>query len=166
MNTGSITICGAQKTVIFSCRDSPQGKTYPIGASGAIVSDLMEFDNESEDNQFLCCFLAKDKRMVVFELNSKTVVVELQMTTKLNFWRFLPPAAHGNNLVFLLITPIGGFHWLPLMESPRPRPIWKRGTELQVSTDIELRSCIDKLTSKTILPLSPDLLEGEENSDL
>lgn len=131
MSTGGISICGAKKTVIFSCADESQGKTYPIGASGAIVSDLMEFDDESGDSEFLCCFLAKDKRMVVFELTSKKVVVELQMTTKLNFWRFLPPTAHGNHLVFLLITPIGGFHWLPLSETPRPRQVWKRGTELQ-----------------------------------
>ncbi len=135
INTGSLSICGAQKTVIFTCgRSPPQGKTYPIGASGAIVSDLMEFNEDAQENcEFLCCFLAKDKRMVVFELKSKKVVVELQMTTKLNFWRFLPATAHGNNLVFLLITPIGGFHWLPLTETPRPRQVWKRGTQLQVS---------------------------------
>ena len=133
INTGSISICGAQKTVIFSCGESPQGKTYPIGASGAIVSDLIEFDETRQtSSEFLCCFLAKDKRMVVFELKSKKVVVELQMTTKLNFWRYLPPTAHANNLVFLLITPIGGFHWLPITESPRPRQIWKRGADLQV----------------------------------
>jgi hypothetical protein len=134
MNIGSIAICGAQKTVIFSCGQSPPGKTYPIGASGAIISDLMDIgETDSSQNEFLCCFLAKDKRMVVFELKSKKIVVELQMTTKLNFWRYLPPIAHGENLVFLLITPVGGFHWLPLTESPRPRQVWKRGIELQVS---------------------------------
>mmetsp|Transcript_17102 Transcript_17102/g.24258 ORF Transcript_17102/g.24258 Transcript_17102/m.24258 type:complete len:282 (-) Transcript_17102:639-1484(-) len=53
------------------------------------------------------------------------------MTTKLNFWRYLPPAAHGNTLVFMLITPVGGFHWMPLNESPRPQQAWKRGPELQ-----------------------------------
>ena len=60
--------------MLFSCDHESQGKTYPIGASGAIVSDLMEFDDESGDSEFLCCFLAKDKRMVVFELRSKKVV--------------------------------------------------------------------------------------------
>jgi len=53
------------------------------------------------------------------------------MTTKLNYWRYLPPAAHGGKLVFLLITPVGGFHWLPLADTPRPRQAWKRGDELQ-----------------------------------
>ena len=69
--------------------------------------------------------------MVVFELRSKTVVVELQMTTKLNFWRFLPPETHGNTLAYMLITPAGGFHWMPLDVSPRPRQVWKRGPTLQ-----------------------------------
>mmetsp|Transcript_9018 Transcript_9018/g.13449 ORF Transcript_9018/g.13449 Transcript_9018/m.13449 type:complete len:594 (+) Transcript_9018:2-1783(+) len=132
MNIGSIVICGAQKTVIYSCVQSPRGKTYPIGASGAIVSDLTELSETDEnENEFLCCFLAKDKRMVVFELKSKKVVVELQIATKLNFWRYLPPVAHGGNLVFFLLTPLGGFHWLPLSDSPSPRQVWKRGTELQ-----------------------------------
>jgi hypothetical protein len=53
------------------------------------------------------------------------------MTTKLNFWRYLPPQAHGHTLVFFLITPVGGFHWLPLDESPRPRQVWRRGPGLQ-----------------------------------
>lgn len=91
--------------------------------------------------------------MVVFELITKTVVVELQMTTKLNYWRYLvskrqsvglkefyyrisnysyqPPQANSNTLVFMLITPVGGFHWMPLSESPRPRQVWKRGSGLQ-----------------------------------
>jgi hypothetical protein len=68
--------------------------------------------------------------MVVFELRSRAVVVELQMTTKLNYWRYLPPEAAGSTLCFLLVTPVGGFHWLPLEESPRPIQIWKRGPEL------------------------------------
>lgn len=58
---------------------------------------------DDEGSEFLCCFLAKEKRMVVFELRSRTVVVELQMTTKLNFWRYLPPEAAGNTLCFMLI---------------------------------------------------------------
>lgn len=70
-NIGSIAICGSEKTVIFTYDNVPPGKTYPIGASGAIISDIMD-DNESE---YLCCFLAKDKRMVVFELYSKIIVV-------------------------------------------------------------------------------------------
>ena len=107
----------------------PPGLTYPIGASGAIVSDQMDEDG----SEFLCCFLAKDKRMVVFELSTRTVVVELQMTTKLNYWRFLPPEAGEDTLCFMLVTPVGGFHWMPLDESPRPRQVWKRGPELQVS---------------------------------
>ena len=106
----------------------PPGLTYPIGASGAIVSDQMDEDG----SEFLCCFLAKDKRMVVFELSTRTVVVELQMTTKLNYWRFLPPEAGEDTLCFMLVTPVGGFHWMPLDESPRPRQVWKRGAELQV----------------------------------
>lgn len=69
--------------------------------------------------------------MVVFELTTKTVVVELQMTTKLNYWRYLPPQAHGHTLLFMLVTPVGGFHWMPLDESPRPRQVWKRGPGLQ-----------------------------------
>ncbi len=133
INIGSIAICGAQKTVIYSCVKSPRGKTYSIGASGAIVSDLINIsETDDNENEFLCCFLAKDKRMVVFELKSKKVVVELQIATKLNFWRYLPPVAHGGNLVFFLLTPLGGFHWLPLSDSPSPRQVWKRGTELQV----------------------------------
>jgi hypothetical protein len=87
---------------------------------------------DEDGSEFLCCFLAKEKRMVVFELSTRTVVVELQMTTKLNFWRFLPPEAGEDTLCFMLVTPVGGFHWMPLDESPRPRQVWKRGPELQV----------------------------------
>lgn len=53
------------------------------------------------------------------------------MTTKLNFWRFLPPQADSGSLVYLLITPVGGFHWKPLDSAPRPRQIWSRGSALQ-----------------------------------
>jgi len=53
------------------------------------------------------------------------------MKTKLNFWRYLPPEAHGSELVFVLVTPIGGFYWKPLDESPRPFQVWKRGPELE-----------------------------------
>lgn len=124
---GGIAICGSEKTIVWRDNEDPPALTYPIGASGAIVSDLMD----DEGSEFLCCFLAKEKRMVVFELQSRTVVVELQMTTKLNFWRFLPPEAAENTLCFMLITPVGGFHWMPLEESPRPHQVWKRGADLQ-----------------------------------
>ena len=122
-----IAICGADKSVVwFSDRDPP-GNTYPVGASGAVLSDVMDADQ----SEYMCCFLAKEKRMVVFELSRKSVLVELQMKTKLNFWRYLPPEAHGSDLVFVLITPIGGFHWKPLDKMPRPCQVWKRGPELE-----------------------------------
>jgi hypothetical protein len=124
---GAISICGSEKTIVWRDDQDPPGLTYPIGASGAIVSDQMDEDG----SEFLCCFLAKEKRMVVFELSTRTVVVELQMTTKLNYWRFLPPEAGEDTLCFMLVTPVGGFHWMPLDESPRPRQVWKRGPELQ-----------------------------------
>lgn len=124
---GGVAICGSEKTIVWRDNEDPPALTYPIGASGAIVSDQMD----DEGSEFLCCFLAKERRMVVFELQSRTVVVELQMTTKLNFWRFLPPEADENNLCFILVTPVGGFHWMPLEESPRPHQVWKRGPELQ-----------------------------------
>ena len=123
---GAISICGSEKTIVWRDDQVPPGLTYPIGASGAIVSDQMDGDG----SEFLCCFMAKDKRMVVFELSTRTIVVELQMTTKLNYWRFLPPEAGEDTLCFMLITPVGGFHWMPLDESPRPRQVWKRGSEL------------------------------------
>lgn len=124
---GGVAICGSEKTIVWRDNEDPPALTYPIGASGAVVSDLMD----DEGSEFLCCFLAKERRMVVFELQSRTVVVELQMTTKLNFWRYLPPEAAANTLSYMLITPVGGFHWMPLEESPRPHQVWKRGAELQ-----------------------------------
>jgi hypothetical protein len=127
VGVGAVSICGSEKTIVWRDDQVPPGLTYPIGASGAIVSDQMDEDG----SEFLCCFLAKDKRMVVFELSTRTVVVELQMTTKLNYWRFLPPEAGEDTLCFMLVTPVGGFHWMPLDESPRPRQVWKRGSELQ-----------------------------------
>ena len=127
IGVGGIAICGSEKTIVFRDNEDPPAVTYPIGASGAVVSDQMDEDG----SEFLCCFLAKEGRMVVFELRSRTVVVELQMTTKLNFWRYLPPEAASNSLCYMLITPVGGFHWKPLEESPRPHQVWKRGTELQ-----------------------------------
>jgi len=122
-----VAICGADKSVVWFTDRDPPGRTFPIGASGAVLSDVMD-ENQSE---YMSCFLAKEKRMVVFELIRKTVVVELQMKTKLNFWRYLPPEAHGSTLAFILITPVGGFHWKPLDESPRPCQVWKRCPELE-----------------------------------
>ncbi|KAL9183263.1 hypothetical protein ACHAXT_005050 [Thalassiosira profunda] len=122
-----IAICGSDKSVVwFSDRDPP-ARTFPLGASGAVLSDVMD----ASGSEYMCCFLAKEKRIVVFELNRKTVVVELQMKTKLNFWRYLPGEAHGGDLAFVLITPVGGFHWKPLDESPRPVQVWRRGAELE-----------------------------------
>jgi hypothetical protein len=62
------------------------------------------------------------------------------MTTKLNFWRFLPPEAGESSLCFMLITPVGGFHWMPLDDSPRPRQVWKRGGDLQVRLGDSMQS--------------------------
>jgi hypothetical protein len=137
IGVGAVSICGSEKTIVWRDDQVPPGLTYPIGASGAIVSDQMDEDG----SEFLCCFLAKDKRMVVFELSTRTVVVELQMTTKLNYWRFLPPEAGEDTLCFMLVTPVGGFHWMPLDESPRPRQVWKRGPELQVNSVTSIVSC-------------------------
>ena len=122
-----VAICGADKSVVWFTDRDPPGWTLPIGASGAVLSDVMD-ENQS---QYMSCFLAKEKRIVVFELTQKTVVVELQMKTKLNFWRYLPPEAHGSTLAFVLITPNGGFHWKPLDESPRPSQVWKRCAQLE-----------------------------------
>ena len=121
-----IAISGAEKSVVLYAETEPVGKTYPIGASGAVLSDIMDKDG----SEFMSCFLAKEKRMVVFELSKKTVVVELSMKTKLNFWRYLPSSSE-DDLIFVLITPIGGFHWRPLDESPRPVQVWKRGPQLE-----------------------------------
>ena len=123
---GPIAICGSEKAIVFYHDLDPPVRTYPIGASGAILSDIIDGTSE-----YMCCFLAKEKRMIVFELALKAVVVELQMKTKLNFWRYLPPETDGGALTFMLITPIGGFHWKPLDDSPRPCQVWNRGPELE-----------------------------------
>ncbi len=57
---GSVAISGAEKTVVFNINQEPPGTTYPIGASGGIISDIMD----ETGSLFLCCFLAKEKRMV------------------------------------------------------------------------------------------------------
>jgi hypothetical protein len=143
LGVGAISICGSEKTIVWRDDQVPPGLTYPIGvsflvhqlvyffrlsshalslsgakASGAIVSDQMDEDG----SEFLCCFLAKEKRMVVFELSTRTVVVELQMTTKLNYWRFLPPEAGEDTLCFMLITP-GKFVVLLSSLSPKERNV-------------------------------------------
>lgn len=124
VRVSSVCVCGSEKTVIFSPMSTSPARTYPIGASGAIISD------EFQGSEYLCCFIAKEKRVIVFDLMNKIVVVELQMTTKLNFWRYLPTPTGSNILKFMLITPIGGFHWMPLEQSPRPQQVWRRGDEL------------------------------------
>ena len=68
---GSIAICGTQKTVIYTYGEHPAGKTHPIGASGAITSDLIGPNR----NEYMCCFMAKEKRLLVFELRQKSIVV-------------------------------------------------------------------------------------------
>ena len=122
-----IAISGPDKSLVFFSDRDPPGRTYPIGASGAVLSDIMD----EKYSEYMCCFLAREKRMIIFELTRKTVVVELQMKTKLNFWRYLPPEAHGGELAFVLITPIGGFYWKPLENPPRPKLVWKRSAELE-----------------------------------
>jgi hypothetical protein len=99
---GGIAISGSDKTIVYRDNEEPPALTYPIGASGAIISDQMN----DEGNEFLCCFLAKDRKLVIFELRSRTVVVELQMATKLNYWRFLPYEAAGSTLCFVLIRSV------------------------------------------------------------
>ena len=123
----SIAISGTEKTVIYSYGSDSPGKTYQIGASGAIISDYIG----SDEKEYLCCFLAKEKRLSVFDLTNRTIIVELQMKTKLNFWRCLPEETHCKTLVFALITPIGGFHWMPLEDPTRPKLIWRRGDKLE-----------------------------------
>ena len=111
--------------------------------------------------------------MIVFELSRKTVVVELEMKTKLNFWRYLPPEAHGSSLVFVLITPIGGFHWKPLDPSPRPFQVWKRGPEFESKkilayeeggsnglTGINARSTVALVIASSASPKSSSVVEA------
>jgi hypothetical protein len=46
---GGIAICGSEKTIVFRDNEEPPALTYPIGASGAIVSDQMD----DEGSEFL-----------------------------------------------------------------------------------------------------------------
>ena len=95
---GSIAICGTQKTVIYTYGEHPAGKTHPIGASGAITSDLIG----PNINEYMCCFMAKEKRLLVFKLRQKSIVVSSNTSS----------ICQKNKLVFMLITPIGAFHWM------------------------------------------------------
>ena len=83
--------------MIYTHDQSSPGKTYPIGASGAIISDVLD----NSGNEYLCCFLAKDKRMVVFELRSKTVVVRFVWFIQLRAFslRMLPFLSMSLNLM-------------------------------------------------------------------
>jgi hypothetical protein len=51
---GGIAICGSEKTIVFRDNEEPPALTYPIGGSGAIVSDQM--DDEGRE------FLVRDFR--------------------------------------------------------------------------------------------------------
>lgn len=69
VSVSSVCVCGSEKTVIFSPLSKSPARTYPIGASGAIISD------EFQGSEYLCCFIAKEKRVIVFDLVNKIVVV-------------------------------------------------------------------------------------------
>jgi len=122
----SIAVCGSEKTVVYSALREPCARTYSVGASGAIVSDPADRNGL----EYMCCFFAGENMLSIIDMEKQEIIANQNMTTKLNFWRYLPPLAHGNKLVFMLVTPMGGFHWMPLEDDSRPRRIWKRGTEL------------------------------------
>lgn len=169
----NITICGTEKTVILSCDDSPTATTYPVGAAGAILWKGLD-ENGPE---YLACYQAKDKRIIVFDLKSNTVTVrvyfkcfrlsflplifdifpfkvELQMSLKLIFWRYLPPYAHGGNITIMLVTSSGGFHFLPLDESPRPRQAFGKDSCLQVRSYLIILFVFHTWTRQTHLKCS------------
>uniref|UniRef100_A0A7S1BSR1 Uncharacterized protein n=1 Tax=Corethron hystrix TaxID=216773 RepID=A0A7S1BSR1_9STRA len=123
-----IAICGTEKTVIYNIKKMPRGKVYQMGASGALSSD------PGFEREYLCCFHVQKKTLLLYEVDeddSLAIELEQPMKSKLNFWTVLPPQAHNNTLVIMLITPLGGFHWMPLALEPRPRRVWLRGQELQ-----------------------------------
>lgn len=76
---GSIAICGTEKTVIYTFGEDPPGKTYLVGASGAIISDIIGPNKD----EYLCCYMAKEKRLAVFELRKKAIVVS---SMNICFW--------------------------------------------------------------------------------
>jgi hypothetical protein len=42
---GGIAICGSEKTIVWRDEEDPPALTYPIGASGAIVSDQLDVNS-------------------------------------------------------------------------------------------------------------------------
>ena len=77
----NITICGTEKTVIFRCDDAPTATTYPVGAAGAIL-----WKNPDENgSEYLACYQAKDKRIIVFDLRSNTVIVCVDVSSCFHF---------------------------------------------------------------------------------
>ena len=69
VSVSSVCVCGSEKTVVYSPMSESPARTYPIGASGAIISDKIQ------GSEYLCCFTAKEKRVIVFDLTNKIVVV-------------------------------------------------------------------------------------------
>jgi hypothetical protein len=67
----SISICGTDKTVLYTVGQKTALKTYAISASGAITSDAVN----SSASQYLCCFLAKEKKLIVYDLKNKIMLV-------------------------------------------------------------------------------------------
>ena len=57
-------------------------------------------------------------------------------------------------MCFMLITPVGGFHWMPLDDSPRPRQVWKRGSDLQVRHAV---SCAERGIQIQVLTTVPHI---------
>jgi len=64
---------------LYTFEQSPPGKTYPIGASGAITSEA----EDGKNSQYLCCFQAKEKKLFVLDLKNKIMVVSYQIVKKL-----------------------------------------------------------------------------------
>jgi hypothetical protein len=79
VSVSSVCVCGSEKTVIFSPMSKSPARTYPIGASGAIISD------EFQGSEYLCCFIAKEKRVIVFDLVNKIVVVSSKFHMTFSF---------------------------------------------------------------------------------
>ena len=135
-NIGCIAVCGSEKTILFNALEDPPSRIYSVGASGAIITKT------PDETEYMCCFAAGSNLLTVIDVDEQLAVVSLlgfffniyflaltfiifkasqQMTTKLNFWRCLPPEAHGSDVTFMLVTPAGGFHWMPLEKDSRPR---------------------------------------------
>lgn len=112
LGVGGVAIAGPERTVVWRDDPEPVVNSYPIGASGAIVSDILA----GEGSEFVCLFHAKERSIVVYKLATEEVVVELEMTTKLSFWRFLPPEADSNVREIMVPCNI-----LPNLSRPEPR---------------------------------------------